>query len=284
MATKIRKDQIRTEEFIKGTASVDWTSDVLTASAKAIAAKIDLSIGEAASAMQYRGEWSLAATDTIKKGYVYVYVGIGWEVIGTGSNTVTVESGDLLIAKRDNASISDASHWTVVNVNIVGAVTEENLIGNLMVVLEEGNAGITIERDEGNDVIKLTVNFPTVSNGSAVSGKYVSGLSINSSTGVITPTRADLPDKGANHTVLGEAATGSVNGSNRIFKTNSVAYSMNHSALYINGIRQQVNVDYTVSYESSSSHKLVFSIASGAYVPQSGDSVTCDYMALTAVD
>lgn len=284
MATKIRKDQIRIEEFIQAMAGVDWTSDVLTASSAAIADKIHDEISDVAGAMQYRGSWSMATTDTIKKGYVYVYAGSSNGSIGTGSGAITLEPGDMIIANRDSASISDQSHWTVVNVNITGAITESNLATQLYDKLSNGNPNsLIITNDTTNNKVKLTVNFPSISNGSAVDGKYICALSINPITGSIEVTRADIPKNGANCMVIDEAVNGDINGSNLTFTSAREPYSTKHCALYINGIRQHVNSDYTVTIDSSS-HRLKFKIDSSSYIPRTGDIVTCDYMAKETID
>lgn len=288
MATKIRKEQINTEEFIqKSTDTVNWNSDFLTASAKAILSKIEEAIAGGVGAMQFRGDWTLASSDSIKKGYVYVYSGSSTGTIGD----VTLENGDTLIAKLDNASLTNPAHWTIVNVNITGAVTEANFFDKLSDSISNGNGnslGIDLVDDDPDapgPLLRFTVKFPTVSNGAVQEGKYISGLSISAATGQISLVRGDLP-VGANHMLFDEIPSGSVNGSNRVFVTSLVAYSLSHCALYINGVRQHAGSsnDYTVAYESSSSHKLKFTINSTAYIPKTGDVVTCDYLAKEPLD
>ncbi len=282
--TLIRKDQIRIDEFIQALAlpAVDWDSDTLTASAAAIAAKIRSEVVGVTGAMLYRGAWTQAATDTIKKGYVYVYDGNG-----TAPTGVTLEEGDTLIANTDSASITSANHWTIVQVNITGAVTQANLVDQLLAVVTSGNGdALTIEKVAAtNDTpakLKLTVKFPEVQNGEAVSGQYVSGMSINPDTGVITLTRAALPaqiDYGA--MVLFEAAcTGSVNGTNKVFKTPGFVYTTQgaNAALYINGVKQAEGAANDYTYAIDASGYGVFTLTSSAYVPKSGDTVTCSFI------
>lgn len=282
MATKIRKEQIRIEEFIQAVQNVDWTSDSLTASASAILAKIQSEVVGVTGAMLYRGPWSAAVTDTIKKGYVYVYSATSHGSIGTGNGAVILENGDMIIANRDNASISDPEQWTVVNVNITGAVTDGNFESKLYNALSSGNGNaLTITNDTANHKIKLTVNFPSVSSGNAQNGKYVSGLSIDPATGAITVTRGDLPDKGADHMVMGEVPTGIVNGNNRTFTSQLNYASKNHLAMYVNGVRQQEDVDFEVDVNSG---KLEFTLLNGAYVPVAGDVVTIDYMTTSSLE
>ena len=278
--TLIRKDQIRIDEFIQALAGVDWSSDTLTASAAAIAAKIQSEVVGVTGAMLYRGAWTQAATDTIKKGYVYVYDGNG-----TAPTGVTLEEGDTLIANTAAASITNANHWTIVQVNITGAVTQANLVDQLLAALTSGNGdALTIVKDTSTTPakLKLTVKFPTVQNGEAVSGQYVSGITIDAATGEITLTRAALPaqiDYGA--MVLFEAAcTGSVNGTNKVFKTPGFVHTTQgaNAALYVNGVKQAEGAANDYTYAIDASGYGVFTLTSSAYVPKSGDTVTCSFI------
>lgn len=276
MATKIRKDQIRIEEFIQAMNSVNWSSNVLTASAAAIASKIQSEVAGVAGAMLYRGAWSTASTDTIKKGYVYVYAGSGNGSIGTGSAAITLEPGDLLIANRDSASVSNPDHWTIVNVNITGAVTEANLSTQLLSKMLSGNANsLSIAAGTGANAGKvvLTVNFPTVT--TTGSGSVVTGISINATTGVITVTKGDSGDMKLTDIVTEESLTP---GSNM---TTAHLANPNHFALYINGVRQKKGTDFTLSLDEAipiESSQTKVTMSSGAYIPTSGDIVTCDYV------
>lgn len=276
MATKIRKDQIRIEEFIQAMNSVNWSSNVLTASAAAIASKIQSEVAGVAGAMLYRGAWSTASTDTIKKGYVYVYAGSGNGSIGTGSAAITLEPGDLLIANRDSASVSNPDHWTIVNVNITGAVTEANLSTQLLSKMLSGNANsLSIAAGTGANAGKvvLTVNFPTVT--TTGSGSVVTGISINATTGVITVTKGDSGDMKLTDIVTEESLTP---GSNM---TTARLANPNHFALYINGVRQKKGTDFTLSLENGPQQGVYVTkvtMSSGAYVPTTGDVVTCDYV------
>lgn len=276
MATKIRKEQIRIEEFIQAMNSVNWSSNVLTASAAAIASKIQSEVAGVAGAMLYRGAWSTASTDTIKKGYVYVYAGSGNGSIGTGSAAITLEPGDLLIANRDSASVSNPDHWTIVNVNITGAVTEANLATQLLSKLASGNANaLSIAAGTGANAGKvvLTVNFPTVT--TTGTGGVVTGISINPTTGVITVTKGASGDMKLTNIVTEESLTP---GSNM---TTANLANPNHFALYINGVRQKKGTDFTLSLENGPQQGVYVTkvtMSSGAYVPTTGDVVTCDYV------
>lgn len=277
--TKIRKEQIRINEFIQALASADWTSDTLTVSAAAILAKIQSEIAGVSGAMAFRGNWTQAATDTIRKGYVYVYAGQGNGSIGTSPNDVVLEPGDTLIANCDNASITNPSHWTIVQVNITGAITEANLQSALNGILVSGNGNslsITAPTTGTNaGKIVLTVNFPTVSGGAAETGKYVSGISINATTGVITVTKENLPTADFGRVVLDAVCLGTPNGSLTEFKTPYTVLANSVPAFYVNGVKQTVGVDYTYT-EDQGYGKMT--LASGAYIPKTGDTVTCSYV------
>lgn len=274
--TLIRKDQIRIDEFIQAVSNVDWTSDSLSASAAAIAAKIQSEVVGVTGAMLYRGSWNSASSDIIKKGYVYVYDGTG-----TAPTGVTLENGDTLIAKQDDASVTNSNHWTIVQVNITGAVTENNLLNILHNYLGTGNSN-ALSFSISNGKFIITANFPTVSNGTSQSGYYVSGISIDPQTGVITVSKAALPSQldWGSLIHLDEICDGSVNGVNKVFSTQSPAKEYNGTsvAFFINGVKQTNGNDYTFSIDSSSG-KGVFTITSG-YVPKSGDVVSCSYIEL----
>ncbi len=273
MATKIRKDQIRIEEFIQALASVNWSSDQLTASAKAIDARIAEKIGGVSGAMLYRGAWSTAESETeIKVGYTYVYNGSG-----TVPSGVTLESGDVLIANTANASISTASNWTIVNVNITGAITSGNFLSTLLSTLESGNTSALTIAQNGQK-LKLTVKFPTIQNGSASEGQYISGISINATTGVISVTKGTLVDY-RKRIVFDEAAVGDIDGENKVFETAQAYYTTSsfQLSLYINGVKQHKGTDFTLT-QSTSTGKAVVTLASSAYIPKEGDIVTFDYL------
>lgn len=281
MGTKIRKDQIRIEEFIQAVAGVNWGSDTLTASAAAIAAKIHAEVGSIAGAMLYRGAWSTAATDTIKKGYVYVYAGSGNTSIGSGATAVTLEPGDTLIANRDSASVSNPDHWTIVNVNITGAVTDANLAAKLQAALVSGNANaLSIAAGTGANAGKvvLTVNFPTVA--SMGIGTVVTGISIDATTGGITVTKGNVGDMNSRDIVTEESLTPTTSRNVTTMVTASLA-NPNHFALYINGVRQKKGTDFSLSPQNGAQQGVYVTkvtMSSGAYAPTTGDIVTCDYI------
>lgn len=269
--TKIRGGQINLPDFIQATASAAWTSDSLTASQAAILAKIRNEIAGVAGAMVYRGDWSQAATDTVKQGYVYVYAGTGTVPTGT-----TLENGDTLIAKQDGASVSNVNHWTIVQVNITGAITEANLITKLFPLLSSGNTNsLTLAQNNGKIVI--TAKFPTVTGGGAVTGQYVSGISINSTTGAITVTKTALPaqvDYRQYH-VFGEEPTISVTSGNATVTTANKVYSVGSIAVYVNGVRQ-LSTDYDVTLNTES--KAVVKFTNASYTVTADDYVTLDYI------
>lgn len=285
--TLIKGEQIQLTDFIKAIANANWNSDTLTVSAAAILAKIRSEIAGVSGAMQFRGDWSVAATDAasvtgIKKGYVYVYNGTG-----TAPTRVTLENGDTLIADTDSADPTDATDWVIVNVNITGAVTLSNLVASLSSnVVGTGSVSITAPTT-GTNAGKLVITgaFPTISNGPAVSGQYVTGMSINAS-GAITLTRATLPSLPDYriYRIEGETPSGTINGSNNTFVTAHKALDKGHVAVYVNGVRQKAGSgnDYTVTIPSSgnNSGKAVIEFEGTAYIPQNGDSLLVDYTTL----
>ena len=269
--TKIRGGQIYLPDFIEGLNSAQWTSDSITASQKAILSKIQSEIAGVSGAMTYRGDWSQAATDTIKQGYVYVYAGTGAAPTGA-----TLEDGDTLIAKQDGASVTNVNHWTIVQVNITGAITEANLITKLYPLLSSGNTN-SLTLAQSNGKITITAKFPTVNGGSAVTNQYVSGLSINSTTGAITVTRTALPAQVdfRKYHVFGEEPTISVASGSATVTTANKVYSIDSIAVYVNGVRQ-MSTDYGVSLNTDSQAVVKFTNAS--YTVTAEDHVTLDYI------
>ncbi len=279
MATKIRKEQLILTDFLKSLAYVDWTSDDDAASAAAIAAKIQSEIGAVSGSMVFKGAWPSSQPSGVKIGWTYVAAAP--RTIGSGSGAVTLENGDTLIAKINNALITNPDHWVVVNVNITGAVTEANLATQLLSKLASGNANaLSIAAGTGSNEGKvvLTVNFPRVT--TSGSGSVVTGISINSTTGVITATKGDSGDMKLTDIVTEESLTPTTSGGVTTMVTASLA-DPNHFALYINGVRQKKGTDFTLSLENGPQQGVYFTevtMSSGAYVPTSGDIVTCDYI------
>ncbi len=283
--TLIKGGQIKISDFIKGLADVNWSSNTLTASAAAIAAKIENEIAGVAGAMLYRGEWSEAATDTIKKGYTYVYGGNSNGSIGSGSSAVTLEAGDTLIANRDNASIADPAHWTIVQVNITGAVTEANLVDMLALYIANGNTNAleisTPTSGTNAGKLVITAKFPTISSGGAEEGKYIAGLSIDPTTGVITVRKAELI-KWERKILMEEVCDGLTNGRNKEFLTKHKVFPGSNYALFINGVKQAESCDDTTldySFSIDITQKGKFTLSNSAYIPVEGDVVTCMYIA-----
>lgn len=274
MATKIRKEQLILTDFLKSIASVDWTSDADAASAAAIAAKIQSEIGAVSGSMVFKGAWPSSQPNGVKIGWTYVAVTPG--TIGSGSTAVTLEKGDTLISKMNNALITNPDHWVVVNVNITGAVTEANLSTQLLSKMLSGNANsLSIAAGTGSNAGKvvLTVNFPTVT--TSGSGTVVTGISIDATTGVIRVTKGDSGDMKLTDIVTEESLTP---GSNM---TTAHLANPNHFALYINGVRQKKGTDFTLSLDEAipiERSKTKVTMSSGAYIPTSGDIVTCDYI------
>lgn len=287
--TLIRKDQIRISEFIQALSSVNWSSDSLTASAAAIAAKIQSEIAGVTGAMRFRGAWSTASaadillSTGIKAGYTYVYDS------GTAPTGLTLEVGDTLIAKTAMTSSTylTASNWVVVQVNITGAITEANLVTQLLSHLASSNTNLlSIAEGTGTNAGKvlITVNFPSVSGGSAESGKYVSAVSINATTGVLTVTKASLPNY-HKRVVLGEKMTVVPNSDNKIWKTTNELESLTRFSVYVNGVKQLIGSDGDgIAEIDSTDSKGKFTFDDEAYIPQTGDTVLCDYVARTEIN
>jgi len=294
--TQLRKDQIHIEEFIQALSSVNWNSDTLTASAAAISQKIASEIANVAGAMIYQGEWSSSTTpSSIKKGYVYVYAGAdnGSIAASQGDPAVILEPGDTLIAKQDNADPTRSSHWTIVNVNITGAITQSNLKNQLLSHIASGNTNsLTIAEGTGNNAGKvvLTVNFPTISMSSGDSNPWVflTGININATSGVITvkyidPT-VDIVVSERKSIVTTRPVT---------YTTSRRLKSVNHISMYVNGVKQALwtsssspgandIADAVVSIDNDTGAGLI-TFQNDAYTPQSGDVVVIDYISAGSI-
>lgn len=269
--TKIRGGQINLPDFIENQGTAAWTSDTITASQAAILSKIQSEIAGVSGAMVFRGDWSQAATDTIKQGYVYVYAGSG-----TAPTGVTLEDGDTLIAKQDGASVTNANHWTIVQVNITGAITEANLISKLFPLMGSGNTNsLTLAQNNGKIII--TAKFPTVSNGSATANQYVSGISISSTTGAITVSKGTLPTQTdyREYFVYGENPTITVTSGGATVITANEVFTVSSIAVFVNGVRQ-LPTDYVVSLNSEG--KALVGFTNASYTVTADDYVTLDYI------
>lgn len=287
--TQIRKEQLLLTDFLKNLAtnSAEWTSTNITPSAAAILAKIQEA---AASVFQNRGAWTVAATDAagdgIRNGYIYTYASDTNGSIGSGNAQQTLEKGDILIACTDNADITDPSNWVILNFNLTGAVTESTLVSALLNWMAAGsNISITVpatgEPDAGKLKISAAATYPTINNGGGQSGKYISAISI--ANGVITVTYTTLPTLPdyRNYRVEGETPSGTLDGTNTTFVTLLEPLSADLITVYVNGVRQKAGSgnDYIASIPSTGTNekKGVITFQSGAYIPQSGDSLLVDY-------
>lgn len=269
-ATKIRKEQIRINEFIQSLASANWNSDTLTVSAAAILAKIQSEIAAVSGAMNFRGSWIQAATDTIKKGYVYVFDGQG-----TAPTGVTLENGDTLIAKQDSASISNLNHWTIVQVNITGAVTEANLADKLSEVLKSNNENaLVIDKADGK--LLLSVKFPTA-DGTAEPYHFVTGIKINSVTGAVSYVTGHIVQF-KDLLVLEAVCRGNPDGVNKTFDTPTLVAENTPHALFINGVKQTEGKDFDYLFTYKEKGVGTFTINEESYIPKVGDTVTCMYV------
>ena len=289
--TQLRKDQIRIEEFIQALNSVNWSSDVLTVSAAAISQKIASEIANVAGAMIYQGEWSSSTTpSSIKKGYVYVYAGAdnGSIAASQGDPAVILEPGDTLIAKQDNADPTRSSHWTIVNVNITGAITQSNLKDQLLSHIASGNNNsLTIAEGTGHNAgkIVLTVNFPTITNSSDNTSSWtvVTGITIDATSGVITVNRRDTTED-----IIVSERKSIVTSHPVTYTTSRRLKSVNHISMYVNGVKQALwtsssspgandIADAVVSIDNATGAGLI-TFQNDAYIPQPGDIVTIDYI------
>ena len=189
--------------------------------------------------------------------------------------SVTLENGDTLIAKQDNASVTNANHWTVVQVNITGTVTTANFLNTLLRFVESGNTN-SLTLDVVNNKLVFTAKFPSITGGTPTTGQYVSGLSINAATGVITVNKATLPSIDFSRVVFHGKCNGTCDGVNTSFLTPEAALE-SPFAFYINGVKQTPSVDYDTRYNIQSG-LIEFGLLSGAYIPKAGDQVSCSYI------
>jgi len=135
------------ENVKKSTDTISWVSDTITVTAKAIADKIDATVGQSVptGAMIFKGGWSEVGTiiplSSIKSGWNFIYD------MGTEPTGHELEIGDMVIARQDNPSLSNATHWMVVQANIVGAVVcPETLTVDGQMVVFSGTSGKIIKK------------------------------------------------------------------------------------------------------------------------------------------
>lgn len=262
MATKIRKGQIKTEDFIiPSSGNPTWATETETASQKAIADKILSLIAGVAGAMLYQGAWSSVPANGVgvKKGYVYVYNGSGTAPTGT-----TLDNGDTLIANTDTPDPTNSTNWTIIQSNIEGALTLANFGTN---VLAGSNITITYNSSTKKYTIAASATYPTIANGSVVTGKYVAGFSITN--GVITLVFGDLPNFSSSnfHT---ETLAGTLNGTNDSFTIPS-GVPLFIIGVFVNGLKQKLTDDYTITGNT-------IKFTASAYIPQTGDILEIVYI------
>lgn len=178
---------------LKSNGAVDWTDDTTTATALAIARRVEEAVANAqiGGAMVFKGKWRTKPMPTtaapIKAGYTYTYDS------GTPPTGATLEAGDMLTASIDMKTTADANNmanWVIVQTNIAGAVTtiESQLLEGRILVgaggktigqanvtgLLKGTAGVVSPASK-SDVVTLVGNAVTIGN---ASGAGVFNLSL----------------------------------------------------------------------------------------------------------
>ena len=125
---------------------------------------------------------------------------------------------------------------------------------------------------------RVSIVYPTISNGNAVNGSYVSGLSIDSS-GQINVTKGTLPAQGvlAENLVYGEVPSGTADGRNRQFVLANKVIDRT-VRVYVNGVRQKEGLDYRVVAPSGDVTTSSILFNDGAYIPDAEDTLLVDYM------
>lgn len=251
---------------VKNVASVDWSSDVYAATAKAIAAKItaEISAAQIGGVMAFKGKWSTAPS-TSAQGYTYVYDS------GTAPTGITLEVGDMLVAAVANASKSNASHWTVVQSNLSGAVTAAETLTNSVLLV--GGGGKTAKKlslsgllavDNGvprqateadlpsHNVLKVKVGTTTdtMKNGDTLAFSSSGVGSLTYSNGVLT---IKFPSVSGGNAEAGKYISGATvsNGTISFTKASLPSISEEVSALYkagvaLSGTKDGVNKVFTL--------------------------------------
>lgn len=95
-----------------------------------------------AGAMQFKGTVASAASMPQTYNVGEVYVASAGFTIGSGTSALTVEAGDMLIAKTARTTASSTpnpQHWAVVEQNLTGAVTAKDDLDADALVLGNGN-------------------------------------------------------------------------------------------------------------------------------------------------
>lgn len=191
------------KQKLKIATNVDWTDDTTTATALAIAQKVESAVANAqiGGAMAFKGNWSTKPAPTtaapIKAGYTYTYDS------GTPPTGATLEPGDMLVAAVDITSATEAANaanWVIVQTNIAGAVTtiESELVNGRLLI---GKGGKTIGQDTTTGILKVTSGVPSAATKSDVADVVGSILTISD--------KADTPQFNLNlGDVLKIASTG----------------------------------------------------------------------------
>lgn len=119
--------------------------------------------------------------------------------------------------------------------------------------------------------IGISPTYPTFSNGTVQSGKYIAGISI--SNGVITVTYNDLPgDVLQSKLVYGEVLTGTRNGVNKAFTYTYTAVT-GTIRVYLNGMRLALTNDYTITTGTKT-----ITLSADVLAPTTDDVLIVDYL------
>lgn len=161
---------------VKPLSGADWTSDVYAVTAKAIASKItaEISAAQIGGVMAFKGKWSVAPASSAQ-GYTYVYDS------GTAPTGVSLEVGDMLVASVDNASKTTASHWTVVQTNISGAVTAANTLTSGKILV--GGGGRTVKLSGLSGLLALDAGTPRAATAADLPTHKVLSVKVGTATG-----------------------------------------------------------------------------------------------------
>lgn len=167
----------------KAADTIDWSSDLIAVTAKAISQKIadEVAQAEIGGSMQFKGEWSQANLSTAKAGYTYVYD------FGTPPAAHVMEAGDMIIVKVDNPTITNTDHFSVVQTNIDGAVT---YVGQAVtdggIVVFDGTTGRMVKGNAVSGLLKLVNGVPAVADESDLPHhKHPVKISVGNVTGSI---------------------------------------------------------------------------------------------------
>lgn len=198
-------------------------------------------------------------------------VGAGGKAIGVSNLTGLLKASAGVVDVAGAADIANVV-GTAVSVGNATQQSQFNIKLGEMLSFAAGGGGAVIF-DATKRMVTFTAPPRVTANANAVAGQYITGITVNASTGVITVTRATMPADVQQAYKSNVSVSGTKNGTNVTFTLpeNVIATSV---MLFLNGQCLVQGVDYNLS---GTGNKTI-TFAADSNIPLSSDSLTASYV------